>query len=236
MRVAEGVEQIVNEGVVNWFLVETGDGLIAVDAGFPSAWNQIRDRASELKAILLTHCHIDHLGFSSKAQREHGTPVHLPERDRELAQHPLRYAKSERLPLLYLRYPATLSLYLKGTKAGAPLAKTVENPTTYGDGAELPGGFRAVFTPGHTKGHMALHLPDRDILFAGDALVTRDPYTGRTGPRLVARAATWDSEINLQSLDRIARTGAGTVVCGHGDPWTDGAESAAAAARAAGAA
>ena len=231
MRVAEGVEQLTNEGVVNWFLVETDEGLIAVDCGFPSAWKQIRERARELKAILVTHCHIDHLGFASRAQREHGTPVHLPENDRELAKHPVRYAKSERLPLLYLRYPATLSLYAKATKAGAALAKTVENPATYADGAELPGGFRAIFTPGHTQGHMALHLPDRDIVFAGDALVTRDPYTGRTGPRLVARAATWDSDIATQSLRRIEETGAGTVVFGHGDPWTDGAQSAAAAAR-----
>ncbi len=66
--------------------------------------------------------------------------------------------------------------------------------------------------------------------------MTWDPYTDRTGPRLVARAATWNSEVNLQSLDRIAQTGASTLVVGHGEPWRQGAESAAAAAREAGAA
>jgi glyoxylase-like metal-dependent hydrolase (beta-lactamase superfamily II) len=88
-------------------------------------------------------------------------------------------------------------------------------------------------TPGDTLGHCALHLPDRDVLIAGDAIVTLDRYTGGTGPRLVARAATVDSRRNLRSLDALAATGANTVLTGHGEPWTDGIESAAAAAEAA---
>ena len=86
-------------------------------------------------------------------------------------------------------------------------------------------------TPGHTLGHCALHLPDRDAVFAGDAIVTLDPYTGRTGPRLVARAATVDSERNLASLDALAATGARVVLTGHGEPWTRGVEAAVEAAR-----
>jgi glyoxylase-like metal-dependent hydrolase (beta-lactamase superfamily II) len=93
-----------------------------------------------------------------------------------------------------------------------------------------------VFTPGHTLGHCALHFADRDCLIAGDAIVTLDPYTGRTGPRLVARAATADVDRNLRSLEAIAATGAATVLTGHGPPWTAGAEAAAELARRAGAA
>jgi glyoxylase-like metal-dependent hydrolase (beta-lactamase superfamily II) len=236
MRVADGVEQHTDQGLVNWFVVETDDGPVAVDAGFPTAWEQIERRAHELRAILVTHGHIDHLGFAPAAQRAHGTPVYVPERDLALSRRPLTYAKSERLPLLYLNQAATRRLFWRGVRAGAAFAKTVPDPRTYGDGAELPGGFRAIFTPGHTKGHMALHLPDRDIVFAGDAIVTRDPYTDRTGPRLVARAATWDSALAAESLGRIAETGAHTLVCGHGEPWHQGAAAAAAAAREAGAA
>jgi glyoxylase-like metal-dependent hydrolase (beta-lactamase superfamily II) len=74
------------------------------------------------------------------------------------------------------------------------------------------------------------------VLFTGDALVTSDPYTARTGPCLVARAATADSELNLRSLDALETTGATTVLTGHGDPWTGGIEEAVARARRAGAA
>ena len=73
-------------------------------------------------------------------------------------------------------------------------------------------------------------------MIAGDAIVTLDPYTGRRGPRLVARAATVDSERNTASLDAIAATRVRTVLVGHGEPWTGGAEEAVALARRNGAA
>jgi glyoxylase-like metal-dependent hydrolase (beta-lactamase superfamily II) len=54
------------------------------------------------------------------------------------------------------------------------------------------------------------------------------------GPRIVARAATADSERALASLDALAETGAKTVLTGHGEPWNAGAEAAAKHARRAG--
>ena len=80
-------------------------------------------------------------------------------------------------------------------------------------------------------GHVALHLPERDAVISGDALVTHDPYTDTRGPRIVARAATADSERALASLELLARTGAGTLLPGHGEPWTGGAKGAVQEAR-----
>jgi glyoxylase-like metal-dependent hydrolase (beta-lactamase superfamily II) len=93
-----------------------------------------------------------------------------------------------------------------------------------------------IASPGHTFGHCALHLADRGVLFTGDALVTRDPYTARRGPCLVARAATADTALSLKSLEALERTGAHTVLVGHGEPYAGGIEQAVARARAAGAA
>ena len=236
MRVAEGIEQFTDQDLVNWFLIETDEGPVAVDAGFPTAWKQIEHRAHELRAVVVSHGHADHVGFAPIAERDHGVPIHVPERDEKLVRSPIPYAKSERLPLFYLQHAATRRVYWRAVRAMGIKGQTVKSPLAYGDGDELPGGLRAVFTPGHTKGHMALHLPDRDVLFVGDAIVTWDIYTDRRGPRLIARAATWDSEVNKRSLDRIAETGAGTLLTGHGEPWTEGAASAAAKAREAGAA
>ena len=98
----------------------------------------------------------------------------------------------------------------------------------------MPGSPQVVFTPGHTYGHVALHFPDRDTLIAGDAVVMLNPYTGSTGPQLVARGATADSAQALQSLDAIAATGVGTVLTGHGEPWRRGAATIADEARRAG--
>ena len=83
--------------------------------------------------------------------------------------------------------------------------------TRYASGTlPVPGSPRIVLTPGHTLGHCALHLPERDVVIARRRLVTLDPYTGRTGPRIIARAATVDSERNLATLEAIAETNAGT--------------------------
>jgi hypothetical protein len=69
---------------------------------------------------------------------------------------------------------------------------------------------------------------------AGDAVVTFDPYVAKPGPQIVSRAATADVERACASLDAIAATGACTVLTGHGEPWTDGADAIASRARSAG--
>ena len=236
-QVADGVHWYVNEGVVNWYLVETDEGPVAIDAGFPTAWKDIRERAPELRAIVLTHAHVDHLGFAEKARREHGVPVYVPEGDAQLARHTFEMAKPASNPLKYvIRHGATRRLYWRALRSGGPRGEALRDFKTYNASSQLPAGLKAIPTPGHTWGHAALHLPDRDVLFAGDAIVTRDPYTDREGPRLVARAATNDVDRSLQSLEAIARTEAKLVLTGHGDPWTEGARAAADHARREGAA
>jgi glyoxylase-like metal-dependent hydrolase (beta-lactamase superfamily II) len=245
-EVAPGVHRILSHDIVNWYLVEEDGRLAAVDAGLPPDWETltrvIRDlgrTTADLAAVVLTHAHIDHTGFAEQARSEAGATVYLPVGERELAAHQLRAAKSERSPLAYMRYGPTRNLMLTMMRAGAFRSRPIREFETFDAGdvlAAVPGKPLAVATPGHTLGHMALHLPDRDVLFTGDALVTLDPYTGRVGPRLVARAATADLEQALGSLDRIADTGAGTLLGGHGEPWKHGAAEAAAEARAAGSA
>ena len=237
MRVAEGIQLFEDQGVVNWYLVETDEGPIAVDAAFPTAWKQVEPYVHDLRAIILTHGHIDHCGFAPTAQKEAGVSVYVPHGDERIVESPLPMAESEGSPLKYVvKEGPTRSLYLKALKAGGIRGQTIKDYEVYRDGDTLPGGFRAIGTPGHTDGHMALHLPARDAVFVGDAIVTIDPYTNLEGPRLVARAATKDVEQNLASLDAIAATGASTVLVGHGPPFTGGAQAAADQARANGAA
>ena len=237
MRVAQGIERFVDQGVVNWYLVQTPDGPVAVDAGFPTAWAQVEPHVHDLVAIILTHGHIDHTGFAPKAHKEAGVPVYVPHGDERIVRSPVPIAKSEGSPLKYVvKESATRELYFKALKAGGIRGQTLRDYEVYSGGDTLPGGFRAIATPGHTDGHMALHLPLLDAVFVGDAIVTRDPYTDLEGPRLVARAATKDVNQNLASLDGIAATGATHVLTGHGEPWSGGVAAAVEQARAAGAA
>jgi glyoxylase-like metal-dependent hydrolase (beta-lactamase superfamily II) len=240
---ADGVHRVTT-GPVNWYLVEDDAGVTAVDAGLPRSWEQLGwalaalgRRPNELRAVILTHAHFDHVGFAERARRELAVPVMVHPDDEPLSRHPLRY-KTEKSPLAYLWRPASLGLFAQMTRAGAPWTSAIGAVQTFADGDELdvPGRPRVVATPGHTFGHVSFHLPQRDVLLAGDAVVTLDPYTARSGPRVVARAATADAGQALASLDRVEATGAGVVLCGHGEPWRGGAAAIARQARAAGSA
>ena len=102
---------------------------------------------------------------------------------------------------------------------------------TFGDGATLdvPGSPRVILVPGHTPGSAALHLPERDVLFVGDALATVAVTTGIAGPQIAPFTA--DADQALASLDRLAGIDASWILPGHGAPWTGGMAAAIAAVR-----
>jgi glyoxylase-like metal-dependent hydrolase (beta-lactamase superfamily II) len=239
--VAAGVHRI-EDAFTNWYIVEAEYGLTVVDAGVPSSWDSLLDALTQLdrpigdiRALVLTHAHFDHVGFAERLRAECEVPVYVHANDVPLTQHPWRYDHERARTPYFLTQIRALPIVATLLRHRAFWPRPVGAVVRYGDEGVLrvPGNPVVVPTPGHTLGHCALHLPDRDVLIAGDAIVTLDPYTGRTGPRLVARAATVDSRRNLESLDALVATGAKTVLTGHGEPWTDGIESAAAAAKAA---
>jgi glyoxylase-like metal-dependent hydrolase (beta-lactamase superfamily II) len=241
--VGKGVHRL-EHAYVNCYLVEDDDGrLTVVDAGLPAFWpllgqalRELGRRPGDITALVLTHAHFDHVGVARRLQERLGVPVWAHEKEQYLAAHPYRYAHENMRGVYPLRYPRAARILGAMTRAGALTVKGVSGTLSLEDGATLdvPGRPRVILSPGHTYGHCALHLPDRDVLITGDALVTLDPYTAHTGPRIIAGAATADSAMALQSLDLLAATGAGTVLPGHGEPWLEGIGSAVAAARAAG--
>ena len=239
--VAEGVHRI-EDAYTNLYLVEGDGALTVVDAGVPPSWQSLASAVARLgrslgdvAAVVLTHAHFDHLGFAERARSALGIPVWVHENDVPLTRKPLQYTRLRSPLRYYASNPAALPILGALARTRAFLPPPVQAVRRYGEGTlDVPGAPRVVPTPGHTLGHCALHLADRDVVIAGDAVVTLDPYTGRRGPRIVARAATADPERALASLDALAATGARTVLCGHGEPWREGAEAIVARARAAG--
>jgi glyoxylase-like metal-dependent hydrolase (beta-lactamase superfamily II) len=238
---APGIHRVEDDNT-NWYIVEAEDGLTIVDTGVPRSWDSLLDAlrgigrdAGEVRAVVLTHAHFDHLGFAERARTALGVPVHVHENDVPLTQHPWRYDHERSRARYVLTQPRALPNVLRFVRDRAFWPQPVREVTRFGDAGTLPvpGAPRIVPTPGHTLGHCALHFPDRDAVIAGDALVTLDPYTARTGPRLVARAATVDSARNRTTLEALAATGARHVLTGHGPVWRDGVQAAVAAARAA---
>ena len=241
-EVADRVHRLAHAHV-NCYVIDDDDGVTLVDAGLPSMWNLMTDTLRRLgrgpgdvRALVLTHGHFDHVGFARRARVELNVPVLVHPEDDHLAAHPYTY-KPQRNRLLYpLMHPRSLPVLGRMAMAGALSVRGIEDTDELAVGAvlDIPGRPVPLFAPGHTGGHCILHLPDRDTVISGDALVTLDPYTGATGPQIVASAATADTATAIESLGPIAETGAATVLPGHGEPWTHGVDAAVGNARAVG--
>jgi glyoxylase-like metal-dependent hydrolase (beta-lactamase superfamily II) len=240
-NVADGIHRI-EDAYTNWYLVEDDGGVTIVDAGVPTSWQSLQDALAQIgrtradvKALVLTHAHFDHVGFAERARRELGIPVYVHEDDVPLAHRPLQYSHERPRSLYFLTQVKALPIVASLLANRAFFPTPVKEVERYTNGSlPVPGSPRVVPTPGHTLGHVALHFPDRNAVIAGDAVVMLDPYTAERGPKIVARAATADSQRNLATLDALAETGAATVLTGHGEVWRDGAAEAVRLAREAG--
>ncbi|MFN8517927.1 MAG: MBL fold metallo-hydrolase [Chloroflexota bacterium] len=237
MRVADGLHRLGN-GTVNCYLVADGSEVSIIDAGVPGYWGDLpRDLAAmgrtldDVRAVVLTHGHTDHIGFAERLRRERHIPVRVHEFDAALARgevpNPAKGLGPTRIrPLLeFLAYTA---------RRGGLRITYLTEVATFGDGATLdvPGAPRVVLVPGHTPGSVALHMPSHDALFVGDALATRAVTTGETGPRLAPFTA--DADQALASLARLETLDAGLVLPGHGEAWAGGVAEAVRLVRAAG--
>lgn len=234
---------LVTHGHTNCYVVEADDGITLVDAAYPKTWAAVRrclaevDRsASEIRGLVLTHGHFDHVGFASQLQRSYGVKVWASAADAHLLRHPYRYRPARPRLVYPLTHPRSWPVLGSMVQAGALRVPGVVADHLIGARTvlDLPGHPEMVPAPGHTDGEVVLHLPDHGAVLTGDALVTLDPYTGRRGPRVVARAATNDARVALDSLDAIAALDVAAVLPGHGEPWLEGSRAAVDAARLAG--
>jgi glyoxylase-like metal-dependent hydrolase (beta-lactamase superfamily II) len=237
MRLATSLHRIGDDHV-SCYLVEEAGEVTIVDAGVPAFYGDlVAELASmgrtieDVRAVVLSHGHSDHIGFAERVRDEHGVPVSVHELDAALARGEVPNPSAG---LGARRLGSLLDFLLWGARRGALRLRNPKVVTTFAADATLdvPGALRVIHTPGHTPGNTALHAAGVDALLVGDTLSTYLVTTGERGPRVAAFCA--DPDEALASLGRIELIDAGWLLPGHGAPWTGGVAAAVEAARASG--
>jgi len=223
MEIAPGIRRL-GPGIVNCYLLEEQGGVTIIDAGAPGYWDELpRGLAAmgrhidDVKALVLTHAHLDHIGFAERLRKENGVPVHVHADDVPLTRSPQAPRHEGRIRFAALRF--VVFAVTHGMLRNPPPILEV---STFADGEtiDVPGRPRAIHVPGHSEGSAALHVTSRDAVFIGDALVTLDVLAGDTGPRLSPFNA--DRRRAFASLARLEGLSARLVLPGHGQPYTGG--------------
>lgn len=180
---------------------ETSREAIVVDPGddIPKIMAILNRHHLTVKQILITHAHIDHIAGAARLKQLTGAPILYNPRD---------------LPLVKM-------MDVQAGWLDMPTPEVHSPDDTLEDGrlitiTGLTGNI--LHTPGHTQGSVCLHLPDQNLLLAGDTLfagsVGRTDLPGGDGPTLIR-------SIHEKLLPLPDAT---IVISGHGPKTTIGEE------------
>lgn len=219
---------LVRGTAVNWTLLREGRDLTLVDAGYPrdldlvlASVEHLGHRVEDLRGVLITHAHVDHIGALPELLRRHPAPVYAHHREIPL----LRGEEHEQASTWdvvsrswrprFARWALTVAR--AGARTHVRVPETVPFPVS--GALDLPGRPRPVPCAGHTSGHTAYELADAGAVLTGDALITGHPLSSRSGPQLLPAFFAHDTSTALATLDTLRELDADTVLPGHGPVW-----------------
>ncbi|MFJ1592610.1 MBL fold metallo-hydrolase [Kitasatospora albolonga] len=232
-------------------LVDTDRGPVLIDTGWddPASWGTLvagltalSTSVTDVHGIVITHHHPDHHGLSGQVREASGAWIAMHEADTAIVRRTREAEPSTWLdyltrklaaagapddhlaPLLAARTGGRLRT-LPGLRAALPDREIVPGELLGLAGRRL----RAIWTPGHTPGHVCLHLEERHPgnlpghgrLFSGDHLLPGiSPHIGLYEDPDEAEVTDPLGDY-LASLERIGRLGVAEVLPAHQHAFTD---------------
>ncbi len=161
--------------IVNTFLIDSPDGCVLIDTGVSGsadkilqAVRQLGKQDSDIRHILLTHAHPDHIGSFAALKQATGAEIYIHPLDAPIATTGTGIRPMKPGPGLIngLLFKMLMGSIEEGKTEGAPIDHFVED----GDVLPLAGGLKAIHIPGHCAGQLAFLWPQQGgVLFAADA-------------------------------------------------------------------
>ena len=169
-QVIKGVH-IVPMRFANAFLIEGDDGLALIDAGYSgkesAVFRAIRGLGGspdQLKYLVFTHAHPDHIGSAAAIVRGTGARTYMHTLDIPIAESGGPFRPMTPAPGLLGR--VLCNLFFDPNKRLDPV--TIDEPLTPGETLRIAGGFEVIHVPGHCAGQVALLWRPGRMLFAAD--------------------------------------------------------------------
>lgn len=201
-------------GTVNAYIIQAEDGLILIDTGTPGSASKILEgiqaighNPADLKTILLTHGHPDHVGGTSALKREVPhvkifiSEVDAPIVEKGLPQRPLTATPGLLNKLLF-------RLFIKET----PIETfPIDGYLKAHDTLNFAEGLQTIPAPAHSAGQLALLLPKQGgVMFAADAAANMMGLGWSIGHENFSQAK--------QDLIRLGKADFNVACFGHGKP------------------
>ena len=198
--VAEGIGRIA--GFVNSYAYREGDETFLIDTGFGRkarpilrAFQHANVSIAEVKKVLLTHHHVDHMGGAAYLVQNTHAPLSCHGDDAAFVDGRVK-ARMPLLMRLFVRvHPAPVAVMLKE--------------------ADRVGSLVVLHVPGHTPGEVAFYHPERKILFSGDSVVEQKGRLTLPGARFAS-----NMKQAVESLGRLRSLDVELLLPGHGVPVT----------------
>jgi glyoxylase-like metal-dependent hydrolase (beta-lactamase superfamily II) len=198
-------------GTANGYLIEAEDGLTLIDAGFPNreaavltAIHELGRSPYQLKHLILTHGHPDHVGSAAAIVRETGARTYMHPLDIPLAESGGPFRPMTPAPGL-LRRILCRAIYDHNERL-APVA--IDQPLADGETLHIAGGIDVIHVPGHCAGQVALLWRPGRMLFAADVFMN---VMGLGDP-----LGFEDIDVGRASQRKLASLSFDTVGFGHG--------------------
>jgi len=209
MKILENIHQV--DGVVgNSYIIIDGNGITIVDTGMPKSHKKILNyidsigqKPEDVKQIVLTHAHIDHVGSALKLKQATNAKLMIHEDDAP-------YVTGEKEFQVNSGFLMKMFSSFMKFETFSPDIMLKEN--------DKIGDFLVIYVPGHTPGSIALYNEKNGVMFVGDLLRFMNGNIQGSPEQF-----TLDMNLAKKSIEKILNYDFKIMLSGHGDPLKENA-------------